>query len=94
MIDEANAQYIKELKAEKEELEKNYSENANAIKLLFNGKCKILKAFPKRKVSELTFAIFQKSHDLRVDLRISTERTEASESRSNTSTFTGSGPSG
>ena len=51
MIEEANAQYIKELKAEKEELEKNYSENGNAIKLLFNGKCKILKAFPKRKVS-------------------------------------------
>lgn len=52
MIEEANAQYIKELKAEKEELEKNYSENANAIKLLFNGKCKILKAFSsKGKVS-------------------------------------------
>ena len=37
MIEEANAQYLKELKAEKEELEKNYGENANAIKLLFNG---------------------------------------------------------
>ena len=50
MIEEANAQYIKELKAEKEELEKNYSENMNAIKLLFNGKCKISKAFSKREV--------------------------------------------
>ena len=50
MIEEANAQFIKELKAEKEELEKNYSENANAIKLLFNGKCKISKAFSKREV--------------------------------------------
>ena len=37
MIEEVNTQYIKELKAEKEELEKNYSKNENAIKLLFNG---------------------------------------------------------
>ena len=38
MFEEENAQYLKELKAEKEELEKNYNENANAIKLLQNGK--------------------------------------------------------
>ena len=34
MFEEENAQYLKELKAEKEELEKNYNENANTIKLL------------------------------------------------------------
>ena len=38
MIEEVSAQYLKELQAEKEELEKNYSENAHAIKLLQNGK--------------------------------------------------------
>ena len=38
MFEEENAQYLKELKAEKDELEKNYNENANAIKLLQNGK--------------------------------------------------------
>ena len=43
MIEEANAQYLKELKAEKEELEKNYGENANAIKLLFNGEIESIK---------------------------------------------------
>ena len=37
MIEEVSAQYLKELQAEKEELEKNYSENAHAIKLLQNG---------------------------------------------------------
>merc|ERR1711874_281254 len=36
MIEEVSAQYLKELQAEKEELEKNYSENAHAIKLLQN----------------------------------------------------------
>ena len=40
MFEEENAQYLKELKAEKDELEKNYNENANAIKLLQNGKRK------------------------------------------------------
>ena len=40
MIEEVSAQYLKELQAEKEELEKNYSENAHAIKLLQNGKRK------------------------------------------------------
>ena len=38
MIEEVSAQYLKELQAEKEELEKNYSDNAHAIKLLQNGK--------------------------------------------------------
>ena len=37
MIEEVSAQYLKELQAEKEELEKNYSDNAHAIKLLQNG---------------------------------------------------------
>lgn len=36
MIEEVSAQYLKELQAEKEELEKNYSDNAHAIKLLQN----------------------------------------------------------
>ena len=37
MIEEVSAQYLKELHAEKEELEKNCSEAAHAIKLLQNG---------------------------------------------------------
>ena len=37
MIEEVNSQYVQELRAEKEELEKNPGENTNAIKLLHNG---------------------------------------------------------
>ena len=37
MIEEVNTQYLTELRAEKEELEKKPGENTNAIKLLHNG---------------------------------------------------------
>ena len=40
--------YLKELKAEKEELEKSYSENSNAIKLLINGKLSALISLEKQ----------------------------------------------
>ena len=53
MIEEVSAQYLKELHAEKEELEKNCSEAAHAIKLLQNGEqnsteiCEIFSVSPR-----------------------------------------------
>ena len=47
--DEAHVHYLNELKAEKEELEKSYSENSNAIKLLINGKLSALISLEKQK---------------------------------------------